>query len=156
MKRCLLFAAAFGLLLLSSLDAQEERDVQQMQKAQEFRLQTILSSHIFPPELIMQHQRQLELTAEQEATIREFTRDFQAGSLELQWELEDRSQIFAELVGAEAIDIEAAMEQFDLVLEVEAQIKKEHIRLLMDIRGVLTPRQRQKMSAISRGQGPTE
>ncbi len=151
MKRLTVFAAVFCLCLTTSLDAQDVQDAQQIQEAQQYRLQTILGGLLFPPDLIMQLQRRLELTTEQATTIRELTRSFQAGSLELQWELEDRSQRFAELVGAEVNDIEATMEQFDRVLETEAQIKKEHIRLLIDLRGVLTSTQRQMLTALSGG-----
>lgn len=136
MKKVALHIVAAALLIPSAVMAQEKR------------LEQMLARHLYPPQMVMQRQRELELTDEQQVTIRDRTNEFQSGVLELQWELEAESQTLVELVEGEAINVEAALEQMDLVLELESRIKRNHLRLLIEIRNILSQSQRALLQQI--------
>ena len=51
-------------------------------------------------------------------------------------------------MAAETVDERAALQQMDQVLELEAQIKRNHFRLLIGIKNTLNPHQQQKLHEI--------
>jgi Spy/CpxP family protein refolding chaperone len=106
------------------------------------------TSHLFPPELVMRHQRSLELTDEQRGIIRERVKELQTGVLDLQWQLQDQQQVLGELMATETVDERAALQQMDRVLELESQIKRNHFRLLVEIKNTLNAEQQQKLHEI--------
>jgi Spy/CpxP family protein refolding chaperone len=106
------------------------------------------SQHLFPPELVMRHQRHLDLTDQQQSNIRQQVRDLQAQVLDLQWQLEDQQQALGELLAQETVDPDAALLQMDQVLQLESQIKRNHFRLLIEIKNQLTAEQRQKLQTV--------
>jgi Spy/CpxP family protein refolding chaperone len=111
------------------------------------------ADHLFPPELVMRHQRTLDLTDEQRSTIREHVRELQAQVLDLQWQLEDQQQALGELLAQDTIDEVAALQQMDQVLQLEQQIKRNHFRLLVDIKNTLTAEQKQKLLYLVQQEG---
>ena len=53
---------------------------------------------LFPPELVMQHQRELALTAEQRRVITDAVKVLQNHSVDLQWNLQAEQTALAELL----------------------------------------------------------
>ena len=76
--------AILALLLTTPLVAQEPEP--------EF------ARHLFPPELVMQHQQALRLTAEQRTSITQGIRDLQLKVVDLQWKMQDEAQKLTALV----------------------------------------------------------
>jgi len=107
-----------------------------------------LERHLFPPELIMRHQRELSLSADQRAVVTRAIQEFQSKSVELQWRMQDQTQRLAELLGKPAVDQTVALQQLDEVLAVEREVKRAHIGLLVQIKNALTPEQQAKLSAL--------
>ena len=102
---------------------------------------------LFPPELVMQHQQDIGLRAEQRASITKAIQDFQAKVVDLQWRLQEQSQRLATLLGKPAVDQAAALAQVDEVLGVEREIKRAHITLLIQIKNALSAEQQDKLAA---------
>ncbi len=150
MNRRTLVAATWLLLLPVALAAQEGRQAQEERQAREFTLQAMLSGHLFPPEVVLRDPRILDLTDEQAKRIQEMTQAFQAESEQILRELRARNERLAGLFAEESadLDLEAVMARFEQVLEAESRIKRGHLRLLVEIRGVLTPHQRLILSAV--------
>jgi Spy/CpxP family protein refolding chaperone len=107
-----------------------------------------LERHLFPPELIMRHQRELGLSADQRTVITRAIQEFQAKSVELQWRMQDQTQRLAELLAKPAVEQDVALQQLDEVLAVEREVKRAHIGLLVQIKNALTPEQQTKLSAL--------
>lgn len=103
---------------------------------------------LFPPELVMQHQRELDLTAQQRATITEAVKALQHQVVDLQWELQDEQQKLTELVRQASIQEAAALAQIDRLLDLERQVKKAHLLLLVRIKNTLTPQQQQTLTGL--------
>lgn len=106
-----------------------------------------LARHLFPPELIMRHQQDISLGAEQRTTITKAIQDFQAKTVEFQWRIEAETQKLGEMLSKPAADQTAVLQQLDQVLNVEREVKRAHIGLLVLIKNTLTAEQQAKLQA---------
>src|ERR1044072_9535475 len=111
-----------------------------------------LAHLMFPPDMIMGHARQLNLTDEQKAYMRaeiqKATTMFQA----LQWKLQDQADLLHETMKSASVNEQQALAQLDKVLELEREIKRLHIGLAVRLKNRLTPEQ-QIGRASCRGRG---
>ena len=103
---------------------------------------------LFPPELVMRHQRDIELTAEQRTAITEAIKKTQGQVLEIQWQLEDEQQQLTNLLKAAHVDEQAALAQVERVMSAEQQLKKQHLTLLIRIKNQLTTAQQEKLAEL--------
>jgi Spy/CpxP family protein refolding chaperone len=111
-----------------------------------------LARVLFPPELVMQHQQDIGLRAEQRTAITKAIQDFQGKVVDLQWRMQEQSQRLASLLEKPAVDQAAALAQVDEVLGVEREVKRAHITLLISIKNNLSAEQQAKLAA-ARGAG---
>ena len=112
-----------------------------------------LARVLFPPELVMQHQQDIGLRAEQRAAITRAIQEFQTKVVDLQWRMQDQSQRLASMLDKPTVDQSAALAQVDEVLGVEREVKRAHISLLIQIKNTLSAEQQAKLAA-ARGAGP--
>ena len=104
--------------------------------------------HLFPPELVMQHQQAIRLTAEQRTSITQVIRDFQLKVVELQWKMQDEAQKLTELVQGTKVDEAQTLAQVDRVLGIEREIKRAHMGLLVRIKNSLTQDQQVALASM--------
>jgi Spy/CpxP family protein refolding chaperone len=112
-----------------------------------------LAQVLFPPELIMQHQQDIDLRPEQRTSITKAIQDFQTKAVDLQWRLQEQSQRLVALLQKPTVDQAAALTQVDSVLSVEREVKRAHIALLIQIKNTLSADQQAKL-AQAREAGP--
>ena len=103
---------------------------------------------LFVPALVMQHQREIELTDEQRAAITREMTATQQKILELRWRLEEKGEALGKLLSAPRVDEKAALAQAGEVLDVERQLKQAHLALLIRIKNQLTPKQQDKLREL--------
>jgi len=108
------------------------------------------AKHLFPPELVMQHQQNLRLTAEQRTAITQGIRDLQLKVVDLQWKMQDEAQKLTELVEGARVDEAQTLAQVDRVLGIEREIKRAHMALLVRIKNLLTPEQQEALRIARR------
>ena len=108
------------------------------------------AKHLFPPELVMQHQQNLRLTPEQRTSITQAIRDLQLKVVDLQWKMQDEAQKLTELVQGARVDEAQTLAQVDRVLGVEREIKRAHMALLVRIKNLLTPEQQDALRNAKR------
>ncbi len=108
--------------------------------------------NMFPPELIMRNQTAIGLTDEQKTTIRGELLQAQTRFTELQWELQDQVESLVSLLKQEKVDEQQALAQLDKVLDVEREVKRAQIGLMVRIKNKLTPEQQAQLREI-RGRG---
>ncbi|HVH68296.1 MAG TPA: periplasmic heavy metal sensor [Gemmatimonadales bacterium] len=106
-----------------------------------------LARVLFPPELVMQHQQDIALRAEQRTAITKAIQDFQSKVVDLQWRMQEQSQRLAALLDKPTVDQAAALAQVDEVLGVEREVKRLHITLLIQIKNALSSEQQAKLAA---------
>ena len=105
-------------------------------------------AHLFLPEVVMRHQRDLQLTVEQREAIKMAVTELQTSVVQLQWELMDANQRLIEVVEGQAIDERAALQQLDTVLQLEGQVKRRQMRLLIQIKNTLTAEQQAHLDKL--------
>jgi Spy/CpxP family protein refolding chaperone len=130
----LLFAFAFLLSLARStpLAAQQPGD-------------DPLAKLLFPPELVMQHQADIGLKPEQRTAITHAIGELQGKVLDVQWRMQDAARQLASLLGKPSVDETAALAQVDQVLNLEREVKRAQLTLLIRIKNTLTPEQQGKL-----------
>jgi Spy/CpxP family protein refolding chaperone len=108
--------------------------------------------HLFPPELVMQHQQAIRLSAEQRTSITQSIRELQLKVVDLQWKMQDEAQKLNELVQGSRVDEAQTLAQVDRVLGFEREIKRAHMALLIRIKNSLTSEQQSALTTIRSGQ----
>jgi Spy/CpxP family protein refolding chaperone len=113
---------------------------------------------MFPPELVMQHQREIGLTDEQKAFMRAEIQKATTRFNELQWQLQDAGEALGESMKGNSVNEQQALAQLDKVLDTEREIKHLHVALAIRIKNKLTPEQQAKLQGMRRmprpGEGP--
>jgi Spy/CpxP family protein refolding chaperone len=98
---------------------------------------------LFPPELVMQHQRELGLQdAQREKLIKEMSAA-QAQFTEAQWTLSAEQDKLTQLVKGTTIDEAAVVKQMDRILSLEQGLKRTQLLMMVRVKNVLTPEQQQ-------------
>jgi Spy/CpxP family protein refolding chaperone len=114
-----------------------------------------LGPYMFPPELVMQHQREIGLTDEQKTYMRGEIQKVTVRFNELQWQLQDAMEALGSLMKETTVNEQAALAQLDKVLDAEREIKRLHIGLAVRIKNKLTPEQQARLQQLKR-MGPPQ
>ncbi len=116
---------------------------------------------MFPPDMVMQHQRELGLTDEQKTYMRGEINRTTARFNELQWKLQDDMEALHETMKANSVNEQLALSQLDKILDAEREIKHAHMELAIRIKNKLTREQQMKLQSMrppmrmgGPGQGP--
>ena len=104
-----------------------------------------LAHLMFPPDMIMGHARQLNLTDEQKAFMRSEIQKTTVSFQELQWKLQDQMELLHETMKSTTVNEQQALAQLDRVLEIEREIKRLHIGLAVRLKNKLTPEQQEQL-----------
>ena len=116
-----------------------------------------LAQFIFPPELVMQHQREIGLTDEQKTYLRGEIQRVTLRFTELQWQLQDAMEGLASVMKESNVNEQQALSQLDKILDTEREIKHLHIGLAIRIKNKLTPEQQSRLQGMKRmGPHPPE
>jgi len=107
-----------------------------------------LAHLMFPPDMIMGHARQLNLTDEQKAFMRSEIQKTTASFQDLQWKLQDQVEQLQETMKSTSVNEQQALTQLDKVLDIEREIKRLHIGLAVRLKNRLTPEQQDQLHHI--------
>ena len=103
------------------------------------------SKNLFPPELVMQHRRELGLTDEQRAAIKDESIKASTRFNELQWQMQDEMETMANLMKSAVVDESQALAQLDKILNIEREVKRTQLGLSIRIKNKLTSEQQMKL-----------
>jgi Spy/CpxP family protein refolding chaperone len=104
-----------------------------------------LAHLLFPPDVIMAHARELNLTEEQKQFMRSEIQKTTATFQDLQWKLQDQMELFHETMKSTSVNEQQALAQLDKVLDIEREIKRLHIGLAVRLKNRLTPEQQEQL-----------
>jgi Spy/CpxP family protein refolding chaperone len=107
-----------------------------------------LAENLFPPELVMQHQSDIGLTEEQRNALIAEVQKAQERFNDLQQRLQKEVDALGVLLKKEQVEEQAALAQFDKVLNQERELKRAHLALVLGIRSKLTREQQTKLRDI--------
>jgi Spy/CpxP family protein refolding chaperone len=113
-----------------------------------------LADSMFPPELIMQHARELNLTPEQKTFMRNEIQKTTTRFNDLQWQLQDAMEALHETMKGNQVDEQQAMAQLSKVLDTERDIKMLHMGMAIRIKNQLTPEQQTKLQTMRNAMAP--
>ena len=109
-----------------------------------------IARQLFPPELIMGHKDELQLTDNQRASLRSEIVKLQSRVLDLQFQLSDEAEKLAALLRTTPVDEAKALEQADKVMAMEREIKRLHLGALIRIKNMLSPDQVARLQELRR------
>src|ERR1700687_5308833 len=99
----------------------------------------------FAPELVIQHQEAIGLSAEQKDYLKTEIRQAQLKFTELQWKLQDEMEKLVALVKQPRVDEQQVLTQLEKLLAAEREIKREQVTLLVRIKNKLTAEQQGRL-----------
>ena len=129
--------AAFGILFSSGAVAQTGE-----------RPHDPMASHLFPPELVMRHQRDIGLAEEQREAIRATIQEAQSTFSGLQWDLESEMATLVDLIAESEPDEESILTQLERVLATENDMKRAQLSLMIRIKSQLSSEQQSRLKAL--------
>lgn len=115
-----------------------------------------LADAMFPPEMIMQHARELNLTAEQKTFMRDEINKTTTRFNDLQWQLQDAMEALHETMKANPVNEQQALAQLSKVLDAEREIKTLHMAMNIHIKNKLTPDQQTKLLSMRNTMQPDD
>jgi Spy/CpxP family protein refolding chaperone len=104
--------------------------------------------HMYAPELVMQHQAELNLTDAQRSTIQGAMKEAQSAVMDTQWKLSSEVEKLGQLLHVDKIDETQALAQVDRVLTLERDMKRAQMTLMIRLKNALTPAQQQKLQQL--------
>ena len=104
-----------------------------------------LAHLMFPPDMILGHARQLNLTDEQKEFMRSEVQKTTTAFQGLQWKLQDQMELLQETMKSTSVNEQQALAQLDRVLDIEREIKRLHIGLAVRLKNRLTPEQQDQL-----------
>jgi Spy/CpxP family protein refolding chaperone len=123
-------------------------DRQQMQPRSPRPPDDPVADDMFPPDMIMQHQRELALTDAQKTAMRGEIQRTTNRFNELQWQLQDAMEALHETMKGNQVNEELALTQLAKVLDAEREIKTLNMGMLIRIKNQLTAEQQTKLQTI--------
>jgi Spy/CpxP family protein refolding chaperone len=104
-----------------------------------------LAHLMFPPDLILSHARDLNLTDEQKTFMRTEVQKTMTTFQDLQWKLQDQMELLQEAMKSNPANEQQVLAQLDKVLDIEREIKRLHIGLAVRLKNRLTPEQQDQL-----------
>jgi len=104
-----------------------------------------LAHLMFPPDMILGHTRELNLTEDQKTFMRSEVQKTTAAFQDLQWKLQDQMELLQQTMKSTSVDEQQALAQLDKVLDIEREIKRLHIGLAVRLKNRLTPEQQDQL-----------
>jgi Spy/CpxP family protein refolding chaperone len=109
-----------------------------------------LAKLLFDPQLVLKFARELSLQTGQRATIVSAIKQAQGDILDLQLQMAERHGDLIKAVEAQPVDEKAAMALAESVLELEQEMKKKQLLLLIRIKTALTQEQQSRLRELRR------
>lgn len=107
-----------------------------------------MAEHLFAPELVMAHGREIGLEDTQRAAIKEAIQASQSKFLDAQWAMQEESQKLVQLLQARPLDEAAVLAQADRVMSLERDVKRTHLSLLVRIKNLLSAPQQTRLREL--------
>jgi Spy/CpxP family protein refolding chaperone len=109
-----------------------------------------LAEHFFPPELIMHNQKAIGLKENQRIAIQTAMQKMMERFTELQWQQSAETETMMSLLNKERPDEKELLAQLDKLLNIENEIKRLHLSLMLKVRNTLTPEQQAQLREMMR------
>lgn len=107
-----------------------------------------IAETLFPPDLVMAHQKAIGLDDAQKNALRAEVLKAQTKFTELQWQLQDHMESLVGLLKQHPAGEAKVLDQLEKVLGSEREIKRTQISLMVRIKNLLTPEQQARLRQL--------
>ena len=107
-----------------------------------------IGARLFPPELIMKHQRELGIDERQRDAIVAEVQRTQSQLVPMQWQMQGATEQLGSLLEAQQVDEARVLAQADKVMSLEREFKRAHLSLLIRLRNLLSDAQRRRLAEL--------
>ncbi len=104
-----------------------------------------IARSVLPPELIMQHQKAIQLSEAQKGAVIAEVKRAQGRILDLQWDMQRALEPLVELLAKEKVDEPQVLAQLDKVLAAEREFKRTQLTLAVRLKNILSPEQQRTL-----------
>ena len=139
MKTC---AAVFALCLAFGFRAAPA------QEAPAAPAQDPIAEQVLPPELIIRHQKAIQLTEAQKGALIGEVKRTQVRMVDVQWDVQRALEPLVELLGKDKVDEQQVLAQLDKVLAAEREFKRANLTLAVRLKNLLTPEQQRMLREL--------
>ena len=101
----------------------------------------VFRGKLFAPNVILQHQDQLNLTRQQFTDIRAAVVEVQANVAEHEWDLREAYQRVLSDLDQKPVDADKVLQNVQAALEAENEVKKLQVAMLVRLKNLLTDEQ---------------
>ena len=101
----------------------------------------------------MSHQSEIGLQDSQRATLTSAIQQAQGKFMDMQWKLSAEGEKMGKLLQGAQVDEAQVLEEVDRILNLEREIKRAQISLMVRIKNTLTPAQQSELAAIRNRMG---
>lgn len=101
----------------------------------------VFKGKLFAPNVILEHQAELELSKDQFTAIKKAVLEVQANVAEHEWDMREAYQNIMRVLDASPIDEDEAITHVSTALLAENEVKKEQMTMLIRLRNLLTAEQ---------------
>jgi Spy/CpxP family protein refolding chaperone len=108
----------------------------------------VFKGKLFPPNIILEHQDQLNLSKDQFTAIRAAVVEVQANVAEHEWDMREAYQRAMTDLDESPVDEDQVLENIDAVLQAENQVKKLQMTMLIRLRNLLTDEQMAYLQSV--------
>jgi hypothetical protein len=103
---------------------------------------------LYPPELVMKNHRAIDLGRDQRKAITAAIQKTQASTVDLSWSMQDAATMLTDEMAKTRVNPDVALKAAESVMTIEGQVKRAHLRLLIEIKNTLSEEQQKKLDAI--------
>jgi Spy/CpxP family protein refolding chaperone len=103
---------------------------------------------LFPPELVMQHQGEINLQESQRTALQAAIQQAQSKFVDVQWKLSAEGEKLVRLLQNATVDETQVLEQVDRILALERDMKRAQMGLMVRIKNTLSPAQQAKLREL--------
>jgi Spy/CpxP family protein refolding chaperone len=107
-----------------------------------------IAENLFPPDLVLANQKTIGLDEAQRNFVRAEVLKAQTRFTELQFQIQDAMETLVGLLKQNPVDEAQALAQLDKVLNVEREVKRTQIALMVRIKNKLTPDQQTRLRQL--------
>jgi Spy/CpxP family protein refolding chaperone len=107
-----------------------------------------LARFLFPPELVMAHQQEINLTDRQRNAIRDAIKDAQAKFVDMQFQMSAETEKLQRLIQSTSPDEPRVLDQVDRLLSIERDVKRAQITLMIRVKNQLTEEQQATLNKL--------
>ncbi len=101
----------------------------------------VFKGKLFPPNVILEHKAELDLSKQQFTEIRAAVVEVQSGVAEHEWDIAEAYQALMLELDKNPIDADRVLEYVDAALLAENEVKKKQVRMLIRLKNLLTAEQ---------------